>query len=89
MKLTLVIDTDDEAGIRDTYKIVNHFYKRIAPRPRISPSELRFGKINFIKMLRAFAGEARTSEELGDDSTSLRYTKRYADQLFDAQSESI
>ena len=29
MKMTIVIDTDDPTGIRDAYKIVAHFHKRV------------------------------------------------------------
>ena len=81
MKITIVIDTDDERGIKDSYKIVNHFYSRIATRP-YSGKELRFGKIRFIKMLRKFAKDARTSETEGEDTASLKYSKVYADRLF-------
>ena len=82
MKLTIVIDTEDEAGVRNTYKIVNHFYKRITPRTRSGAHEISFGKIPFIKMLRAFARDAKIAEEVGEDSASLRFTKQYADVLF-------
>lgn len=81
MKITIVIDTDDERGITDSYKIVNHFYSRIATRP-YAGRELRFGKIRFIKMLRKFAKDARTSETEGEDTASLKYSKVYADRLF-------
>ena len=80
MKLTIVIDTDDEQGVRDSYKIVNHFYRKFE-RPGYG-REIRFGKIAFIKMLRKFAKAAKDAETAGEDSGSLRFTKRYADPLF-------
>lgn len=81
MKITIVIDTDDERGIRDSYKIVNHFYSRIATRP-YTGKELRFGKIQFIKMLRKFAKGSRIAETEGEDTGSLKWNKVYADRLF-------
>ena len=89
VKLTIVIDTEDHAGLRDTYKIVNHFYKRISPRPRAHANDVSFGKIEFIKMLRAFAKDAKIAEETGDDSTSLRFTKQYADVVFNKNKETL
>ena len=89
MKLTIVIDTEDEAGIQDTYKIVNHFYKRHGPRPRLHAHEVRFGKINFIKLLRRFAGECRAAEAAGDDSTGLRFSKLFADGVFEEMKDTI
>ncbi len=85
MKITIVIDTDDERGIRDSFKIVNHFYKRIETSP-YPGREVRFGKIAFIKMLRAFAKAAKTAEQEGEDSCSLRFNKKYAERLFNEQS---
>ena len=89
MKLTIVIDTEDEAGIRDTYKIVNHFYKRITPRTRTTAYEVSFAKIPFIKMLRAFARDAKIAEEVGEDSASLRFTKQYADVIFNEKNGAL
>ena len=81
MKLTIVIDTDDEQGVRDSYKIVNHFYRKFEPRAGYG-REIRFGKIAFIKMLRKFAKAAKAAEAAGEDTGSLRWTKHYADPLF-------
>ena len=82
MKMTIVIDTDDEQGIRDSFKIVSHFYKRIDPRGHYTMSEIKYTKIPFIKMIRAFAKEAKNAEDHGEDSTSLRFAKQWADKAF-------
>ena len=82
MKITLVVDTEDERGIEDSWKIVSHFYKRLHQRPTYTSLEVKYSKISFIKMLRAFAKDAKIAEEAGEDSTSLRFTKYYADAIF-------
>ena len=84
MKITIVVDTDDDRGIRDSFKIVSHFRNKIDDRGG-SGRNLRFGKIAFIKMIRAFAREAKAAEERGENSTSLRFTKDYTDRLFAAE----
>lgn len=82
MKITLVVDTDDEQGVIDSFKIVSHFYKKTQGRPRYTSHEVKYGKISFIKMLRKFAKDAKEAEEEGVDSLSLRFAKMHADQVF-------
>jgi hypothetical protein len=82
MKITLVVDTEDERGIEDSWKIVSHFYKRQQHRPVYTSMEVKYSKIPFIKMLRHFAKEARIGEEQGMDTSSLRFAKSYADAIF-------
>ena len=81
MKITLVVDTEDERGIRDSFKIVSHFYKQQVGRPNAG-SEVKYTKIPFIKMLRRFAREAKSAEARGEDPASLRFTKQWADLVF-------
>tara|TARA_R110000787_G_scaffold118432_2_gene229261 strand:- start:212 stop:481 length:270 start_codon:yes stop_codon:yes gene_type:complete len=80
MKLTLVIDTDDIDGIRDTFKIAGHFYRKYAGMP-YGP-QLSYGKIKHIKMLRIFAKKAIAAHNDGVDPAGLRFTKDYAEDLF-------
>ena len=88
MKLTIVVDTEDERGIRDSWKIINHFYKRVDDRGY--GREVKFGKIAFIKMLRKYAKESvqhlndENSDQVRDinDMGNLRNAKRFADRLF-------
>ena len=82
MKLTIVIDTEDERGIRDSFKIIDHFYKRINAPGKYTGRQVQYGKIAFIKMLRSFAADARDAEIDGVESTSLRFTKTWADAVF-------
>ena len=82
MKLTIVIDTEDERGIRDSYKIISHFFKRIDTSGGYEPRQVKYSKIPFIKMLRSFAADARDAEIEGIESTSLKFTKTWADAVF-------
>ena len=80
--MTIVIDTDDDQGIRDSFKIVSHFYRRLDPRGHYASAEVKYAKIPFIKMIRAFAKAAKDAEECDIDSTSLRFAKQWADSAF-------
>lgn len=82
MKLTLVIDTDDIDGIRDTFKIAGHFYRKYAGAPANYGPQLSYGKIKHIKMLRKFAKKAIDAHNEGTDPAGLRFTKDYAEDLF-------
>jgi hypothetical protein len=82
MKMTLVIDTDDVEGIRDTFKIAGHFYRKYASAGPKYGHVLRYGKIKHIKMLRTFAKEAINAYDQGEDPAGLKFTKQYADKLF-------
>ncbi len=83
MKLTIVVDTDDTNGVKDSHKIVSHFYRKIAGNTQTHGREVKFGKIAFIKMLREFARIAKEAEIEGTDSAGLRFTKSFADAQFD------
>ena len=81
MKLTIVIDTEDERGIRDSYKIISHFFKKFDTSGGYG-RQVKYSKIPFIKMLRSFAASARDAEIEGIESTSLKFTKTWADTIF-------
>ena len=88
MKLTIVIDTEDERGIRDSFKIVNHFYKKVDARGY--GREVKFRKIALIKILRKYMKGSiehlndEASDQVRDigDMGNLRNAKRFADRLF-------
>ena len=81
MKLTLVIDTEDPEGIKDAYKVASLFYKKHHGHAAYGKAAT-FSKIAYIKMLRTFAREALKAKTNGEDPSSLRFTKNYADKIF-------
>ena len=88
MKITLVLDTEDDEGIVDTLKIVNHFYEKsisAAFHNRPLVRQVSYGKIHFIKMLREFARYAVDAHKEGEDPAGLRFAKEYADSEFNKQ----
>ena len=80
MKMTIVIDTDDPEGVKDAYKVASMFYKK--HHNNTYGKSATFNKIGYIKMLRTFAREALKVQDAGDDPTGLRFTKHYADKIF-------
>tara|TARA_R100000005_G_C4871699_1_gene127860 strand:- start:106 stop:360 length:255 start_codon:yes stop_codon:yes gene_type:complete len=80
VKLTLVIDTEDPEGVKDAYKVATMFYKKHGHTNYGKTAT--FSKIAYIKMLRTFAREALKAEANGEDPSSLRFTKNYADKIF-------
>ena len=82
MKLTLVIDTDDLEGLRDTYKVAGHFYRKYVPGTTRYGQQVSYGKIEFIKMLRKFATLSIEAHKNDVDPASLRFSKEFADVVF-------
>ncbi len=90
MKLTLVIDTEDLDGIKDTWKIAGHFYRKYLPQSGYAHGhKVSFGKIACIKMLRKFARAAVEAHEAGIDPAGLRFCKEYAEELFSEQADGL
>jgi len=85
MKVTLVINTEDEEGIVDTLKIVNHFYRKYGNGGRGSGYAVKYGKIDMIKMLRQYSRHCLDAYKEGDDPNSLRFAKTFAENQFDKQ----
>jgi hypothetical protein len=88
MKLTIVVDTDDVNGIKDSLKIVSHF----ANKHRLGGTEpfgVKYGKIAFVKMLRHYGKHVTKALENGEDPHSLRFAKFYADTQFDEQRKTL
>ena len=95
MKMVLVFDTDDMTGMKSCLKI----FKRLAEDNGMLSSmanmnDPRFGKIEFIKMLKDFDAFSRSSEAKRNAPTaletggnlSLRTLKDFADHVFDTKS---
>ena len=83
MKMTIVIDTDDPAGIRDAFKIASMFYMRYHNAREISSytKPLKFGKIGLIKLVREYAKESEALAITGrsHEISSLRRAKDFVE----------
>jgi len=86
MKTVIVFDTDDDVGMRNAFKIVDHLASQyIQQRLRsMNPTEIRFGRIGFIKMIRAYAKHVTTTLEADPAAqvNGLRFNKEYADKIW-------
>ena len=90
MKMTIVIDSDDINGIEDAYKMVRIMHTKYVGS--LGAHKKSFGKIQYIKLLRLFAKQAvekyKTDEEFDiEDISSLRFTKRFADRVWEASDD--
>ena len=78
MKMTLVIDSEDLDGIRDSFKIIKMMNDK-HNTPIRAYNDRSFGKIKFIKLLRRYAKSAADQEA---DVFSLRAAKLFADSVW-------
>ena len=78
MKMTLVLDSEDLDGIRDSFKIIKMMNDKYNTPPR-NYNDRSFGKIKFIKLLRRYVKSAADQEA---DVGSLRTAKLFADSLW-------
>ena len=83
MKMVLVFDTDDDAGMKSSLKIMrqlaaDHGLDNIMA----NLGDPKFGKIEFIKMLRDYQTFAKIEENSGEDATALRSLKRFVDEVW-------
>ena len=83
MKMVLVFDTDDDAGMKSSLKImkqlaVDHGLDNIMA----NLGDPKFGKIEFIKMLRDYKVFSRIEENSGEDATALRSLKKFVDEVW-------
>ena len=90
MKMTIVLDSDDINGIEDAYKMVRIMHTKYVGS--LGAHKKSFGKIQYIKLLRLFAKQAvekyKTDEEFDiEDISSLRFTKRFADRVWEASDD--
>ena len=79
MKMTLVIDSEDLDGIRDSFKIIKMMNDK-HNTPIRAYNDRSFGKIKFIKLLRRYVKSAADQE---DDVFSLRAAKLFADSVWE------
>ena len=92
MKMVICFDTEDEAGMRNAIKMVDHMAKEYLNQSIVSASNKTFGKIEFIKILRLFAERIAKEEggsEVHPDGTrvrkdyeGLKYCKVFTDHLW-------
>ena len=88
MKMVLVFDTDDRDGMKSCLKI----FKQLAEDNGMLSSmanmnDPKFGKIEFIKMLKDFDVFSNLPDaKRSDGKLSLRTLKDFADHVFDAKS---
>ena len=78
MKMTLVIDTDDFDGIKDSFKIIKMMNDKYNGQQR-QYNDRSFGKIRYIKLLRKYAKFAADEDF---EVNSLKAAKRFADALW-------
>ena len=82
MKMVIVFDTDDRNGMLNTIKIVDNLAYEYMGRGVNDSHKRSFGKIEFIKCLRNFAYSAAKEEELDGTGYSLRFAKRFAEEIW-------
>jgi len=78
MKMTLVIDTDDLDGIKDSFKIIQMMNDKYNT-PARAYNDRSFGKLRYIKLLRKYAKFAADQDF---DVDSLKAAKRFADSIW-------
>jgi len=87
MKMVLVFDTDDDAGMKSSLKImkqlaVDHGLDNIMA----NLGDPKFGKIEFIKMLRDYQTFAKIEDNNGEDAAALRSLKKFVDEVWTQKS---
>jgi len=80
MKMVLVFDTDDASGMRSSMKIMQTILREYSTQ--WSESDPKFGKIEFIKMLRDLQAYNEIEEDKGQDIKSLRHFKRFTEEVW-------
>ena len=82
MKTHIVFDTDDPEGMAATIKIVDHLAEKYMGH-RSKRYDRSFGKIAFIKTLRAFAKQIQKDFDVEKGNfEKLSYAKEFADKVF-------
>jgi len=82
MKTHIVFDTEDREGMAATVKIIDHLAEKYMGR-HSSRYDRSFGKIAFIKTLRAFAKQIQKDFDLEKGNfEKLSYAKEFADKVF-------
>jgi len=82
MKTHIVFDTEDREGMAATVKIIDHLAEKYMGR-RTARYDRSFGKIAFIKTLRAFAKQIQKDFNVEKGNfEKLAYAKEFADKVF-------
>jgi hypothetical protein len=82
VKMVIVFDTEDREGMENTVKMVEHLSVVYMGRDLKAANKRAFGKIEFIKCLRNFANAARKEEDVDGSGYSLRFAKRFAEEIW-------
>ena len=85
MKMVIVFDTDDNAGMENTIKMVNHLAAEYMNRGLEGRTQRNFGKIEFIKALRIFARKVIAEEAIDGDGGSLRFAKDFSEEVWNVK----
>jgi len=88
MKMVIVFDTDDQEGMMNTVKIVDHLAIDYLGKSVDARYKRTFSKIEFIKMLRSFAQDVKRAvqdDETDQDGTGLRFAKVFSEKVWDAK----
>ena len=80
MKMVLVFDTDDKDGMQTSMKMMKTILRDYATQ--WDEHDPKFGKIEFIKMLRDLDAYNEIQGDRGHDITSLRHFKRFTDEVW-------
>ena len=82
MKMVIVFDTEDRNGMENTIKMVEHLAAVYMGQSLHRANKRAFGKIEFIKVLRNFANAAVKEESADGTGYSLRFAKRFAEEIW-------
>ena len=86
MKMVLVFDTDDRDGCMSSLKIMKQLATDYGfANIMANLDDPKFGKIEFIKVLRDFEAFTHTQDHRTDDLLTLRSFKEFADYVFDTK----
>ena len=80
MKMVLVFDTDDREGMQTSMKMMKTILRDYATQ--WEEDDPKFGKIEFIKMLRDLDAYNEIQGDRGHDITSLRHFKHFTDEVW-------
>ena len=87
MKMVLVFDTDDHDGCRSSLKIMKQLARDYNFEGIMANMEdPKFGKIEFIKMLRDYQTFAKIEDNNGEDAAALRSLKKFVDEVWTQKS---
>ena len=93
MKMTLVVDSEDIQGLEAAHKMISTMCRQYDIRLPTNLSEKRFGKIAFIKAMRAYMRQQMNAVEAEEiefkNMSGLRGAKQFADAIYNGWSPSM